>query len=120
MIERETVDYTHACGAEHFILLGALQITKGLFTKVKISVLCVCESWVVGLVLLFCRNAPTLCVSAVACVVARTACMHVCVCARARTRRSSGLHITRPSYLCTRKHIFAFCMFVVHVYSEYT
>jgi hypothetical protein len=106
MRERETVDYTHACGAEHFILLGALQITKGLFTKVKISVLCVC---VVG------GRSSTPLLSQCTHIVCEWRCMcscatslHACVCARARararTRRSSGLHMTRPSCMCTRKH----------------
>jgi len=51
MRKKETVDYTHASGAERRILLGDLQITKGLFTKVKISILCVCVyvCWEVGL-----------------------------------------------------------------------
>jgi hypothetical protein len=66
MRKKETVDYTHASGAERRILLGDLQITKGLFTKVKISILCVCVCVLGGRsVLLFCRNASTMCVGGV-------------------------------------------------------
>jgi len=69
MRKKETVDYTHASGAERRILLGDLQITKGLFTKVKISILCVCVCVLGGRsVLLFCRNASTMCVGGVVCL----------------------------------------------------